>query len=258
MSCERYRGWIMDAAAGELPEGRGAKFEEHVRECSPCRQEFQRVRMVLTAIDLGVAAQVAEEPSPMLVEGVRQKIRERRDIAPSWSARWVPMAACATVLILAASVWTLWPGSEARRGVATLSTTLSANRPARPQKIAQGATLVSAPEKRKPMIASVSASVSRSGERRPRRIERQPAAPEVPEVIVPPGQMEAVMQFAEALNSRQIDGAKLLADLKAADQPLEIKPLVIAPLNAPKPSNGEPGDGTPDAARKLVNLQDSK
>ena len=96
-----------------------------------------------------------------------------------------------------------------------------------------------------------------------RRIERQPRVPEVPEVIVQPGQMEAVMQFAQMLNSGQIDGAKLLADLKAADQPLEvqpleIKPLVIAPLETPKPTNGEPGDGVPDSVRKLVGLQDSK
>lgn len=91
-----------------------------------------------------------------------------------------------------------------------------------------------------------------------RRIERQRAAPEIPEVIVEPGQMAAVMQFAQALKNGQIDGAKLLADLKAADQPLKIKPLVIAPLETPKPANGEPDDGTPGTVRKLVSLQDSK
>ncbi|MGH9865734.1 MAG: hypothetical protein ACRD4H_10005, partial [Candidatus Acidiferrales bacterium] len=64
------------------------------------------------------------------------------------------------------------------------------------------------------------------------------------------GQMEAVMLFAQVMNSRQVDGAKLLADLKAADQPLEIKPLVIAPLETPKLADDKSSESTPDGEDK--------
>jgi len=65
--------------------------------------------------------------------------------------------------------------------------------------------------------------------------------PDVPEVIVQPGQMEAVMRFAQALNNGQIDGAKLLADLKAADQPLKIEPLKTPELAGDKSSGTSEG-----------------
>jgi len=50
-----------------------------------------------------------------------------------------------------------------------------------------------------------------------------------------------VMQFAQALNSGQIDGAKLLADLKAANQPLKIKPLETPELAGDKSSGTSEG-----------------
>ena len=257
MSCERYRGWMRDATTDELRGSHGAEFEEHVRGCATCSGEFQRARMLLTAINLGVAAQVAEEPSPKLVEQVRRKIREKAAVAPSWSARWLPVAVCATVLILAATVWTLWPRNDAQHELTASSVPPSPPRAVRPAAVESTANPKTKLRQHESMVALARPARKLSA----RRIERQPAVPEiteVPEVIVQPEQMKAVMLFAQALNSRQIDSAKLLADLKTADQPLEIKPLVIAPLDAPKPSNGEPGDGTPDAARKLVNLQDSK
>jgi anti-sigma factor RsiW len=52
MSCERYQSWMTDAAADELQENRRTELENHVRECSACRQELQRVRTLMDAIDL--------------------------------------------------------------------------------------------------------------------------------------------------------------------------------------------------------------
>jgi len=50
---------------------------------------------------------------------------------------------------------------------------------------------------------------------------------------VPPGQFEAVMQFADAIRSGRIDGKQLLAAEQETDKPLKIKPLEIAPLVEP-------------------------
>ena len=244
MSCERYRSWMTSAAADELPENRRTELENHVRECAACRQEFQRVRTLMAAIDLGVAAQTAAEPSPRFVEQVRQRIRDQAPVAPWWNARWVPALACATVLIVAASVWTLWPRTAVWHQLTASSASPSPVQAVRPAAVKTTAKPKITPERCGSMVA-----LARPAPRlNARRIKRHPSAPEIPEVIVQPGQMEAVMQFAQALNSGRIDGAKLLADLKAADQPLEIKPLETPELAGDK-SNGASEGGSKNFVR---------
>ncbi|HVB36102.1 MAG TPA: zf-HC2 domain-containing protein [Candidatus Acidoferrales bacterium] len=255
MSCERYRDWMPDAAADELPKNRRMELENHARECAACREELQRVRTLLEAIDLAVTAQSAAEPSPRLIEQVRQRVRDEALVVSWWNARWVPAVACAAVLIVAASVWTLWPRTGARRELTVSSAAPSPVQAVRPAGAATTAQPKITLRRYGPMVA-----LPRSV-RRPyaRRIERRSAAPEVLEIIVQPGQMEAVMQFAQALNSGQIDGAKLLADLKAVDQPLEIKPLVIAPLETPKLADDESTEGPAGSGEKqFVNSERSR
>ena len=252
MSCERYRSWMMDAVADELPENRRTELENHARECTACRQELQRVRALLAAIDLGVTAQSAAEPSPRLTEQLRQRIRDEASVASWWNTRWVPAAACAAVLIVAASVWTLWPRTGARHELTASSALPSAVEAVRPAAGVTTAKPRITPERRGSMVA-----LARPARRlNARRIERQrvaPEVPEVPEVIVEPGQMEAVMQFAQALNSGQIDGAKLIADLRAADQPLEIKPLEMPELAGDKSSGASEG-----GSKNFVRSADSR
>lgn len=249
MSCERYRSWMTDAAADELQENRRGELENHVSECAACRQEFRRVRTLLEAINLGVTAQMAVEPSPRFMEQVRQRIRDEASVAPGWNARWIPAVACAAMLIVAASVWTLWPRTDARPELTASSASPSPVQAALPAATITTAKPKITPERRGPMVA-----LARPARRlNARRIERQPAAPEVPEVIVEPGQMAAVMQFAQELNSGQIDGAKLLADLKAADQPLKIKPLETPELAGDK-SNGASEGGS----KNFVGSRDSR
>jgi len=250
MNCERYRDWMTSAAADELPENRRIELEDHVRECAACRQEFQRVRTLLEAIDLAVTAQAAAEPAPRFMEQVRQRIREEASVAPWWNARWVPAVACAAVLIVAASIWTLWPRTGARHDVTASSAPPSPVQAVRPAAVATAADPKITPERRGPMVALARPARKLNA----RRIERQRAAPEVPEVIVQPGQMEAVMRFAQELNSGQIDGAKLLADLKAADQPLKIKPLKTPELADDKAS----GTSEVGTERNFVRSKDSR
>lgn len=244
MSCERYQSWMTDAAADELPESRAADLQAHVGECAACRQELQRVRTLLAAIDLGVTAQTAAELSPRFMERVRQRIRDRASVASWWNARWVPAVACAALLILAASVWTLWPRTGVRHELAASSAAPSPAQAVRPAAVLTAKPKIT-PERRGSMVALARPARKLNA----RRIEQR----DVPEVLVPPGQMEAVMQFAQALNSGQIDGAKLLADLKAADQPLEIKPLETPELAGDK-SNGTSEGGS----KNLVRSGDSR
>jgi len=251
MNCERYRGWMASAAAGGLPASRRSELENHARECAACRQEFQRVRKLLAAIDLGVTAQAAAEPSPRLMEQVRRRIRDEALVTSWWNARWVPAAAGAAVLIVAASLWTLWPRTATRHELTANSAAPSPVQPVRPT-----AVLTEKPKITQQRRGSLVALARPTRKLTARRIERQRAAlkaREVPEVIVEPGQMEAVIQFAQMLNSGQIDGAKLLADLKAADQPLKIKPLKTPELAGDK-SSGASESGS----KNFVRSKDSR
>lgn len=247
---------MTDAAAGDLQGSRRVELESHLNECATCRQEFQCTRMLIEAINLGVTAQAATEPSPRLIERVRQRIRDEAPAASWWNAlraRWIPATACVAVLILAASIWILWPRNETRRDMTATSATPSAALAERPTVVASTAAPRSAPERLGPTVARV----RRARKLNARRIERQP---EMPEVVVEPGQMKAVMLFAQMLNSNQVDGAKLLADLKAPDQPLEvqpikvqpleIKPLVIAPLKTPNFADDKSNGDAPDGGEK--------
>lgn len=252
MSCERYRDWMTDAAG--LQEGRRGELENHTRECAACRQEIQRVRTLMEAIDLGITAQAAGEPSARLMEQVRQRIRDEAPIASWWNARWVLAVACAAVLIVAASVWTLWPRNATPRDLTASSAPPSPLQAVRPAAVAASAQPKVTPEPRGSMVA-LARPVRKTNAR---RIERQsavhevPEVPEVPEVIVEPGQMEAVMRFAQELNSGQIDSAKLLADLKAADQPLKIKPLETPELA------GDKSKGSSEGSKNFVGSGESR
>lgn len=254
MSCERYRDWMTDAAADELPENGRMELENHARECAVCHQELQRVRTLLAAINFGVTAQTAAEPSPRFVEQVRQRIRDEASVAPWWNARWVPAVACAAALIVAASVWTLWPRTGARHELTASSAFPSPVQAVRPAVVEATAKPKIMRERRGSMVA-LARPVRKTN---PRRTERRQAAPEFPEVIVEPGQMAAVMQFAQALNSGQIDGAKLLADLKAPDRPLEVQPLKIKPLETPE-LGGDKSSGASEGDNKnFVRSADSR
>ena len=58
------------------------------------------------------------------------------------------------------------------------------------------------------------------------------------EVIVPPGQREAVLRLVNALRTGRVDAASLIR----TSQPGEVAPLAITPLEV-KPLNGGGGDG---------------
>ncbi|HKV28653.1 MAG TPA: zf-HC2 domain-containing protein, partial [Candidatus Acidoferrales bacterium] len=203
MSCERYRDWMTAAAAGDLQKNRRTELELHLNGCAGCRAEFQRVQILLNAIDFGVTAQTAAEPSLKLIESVRARIREESPVVAWWSARnarWIPAAACAAVLILAASIWTLWPRNQAPRQLITSSVTPSIAQAGRTPLVSGAATPRITPERNEPLAAFLRPARKRNV----RRIERRQ---EAPEIIVQPGQMRALELFVQVMNSRQVDGA---------------------------------------------------
>lgn len=211
-----------DAASEALSGNLRIDFEDHLRECAACREEFSRVQALMCAIDEGVSASVAAEPSPQFVAGVRQRIAWQPSRASIWSSRqaWLTAAAACAVLavfLLAARALRKTPQplhANVSRPVASPPAYLAPSPNSGGQE-----SVASVPSRPRTLLAA---------HRVPPRVLRHSATE--PQVIIEPGQMREVLQLVAATQRAQIDGANLLNSEKKAAEPLEIKPIVIAPL----------------------------
>lgn len=230
--CGRVRGWMADAAAGSLSESRRGEFEEHIEDCAACRAEFARMENVLGRIDQSLSAGVSVVPSPQLLAKVRQVIAAERQRAPRvWFGRnsWIAFAgACATLAALAVTVALHRSNRPLVKQVlpATIAThapipvsSATAHAASESRGVSRGA-----PEQRRRRNQLQFVLTRRSASPLSRRLNE-------PEVIVDPGQMQAVMQFVAEVRKGKINGAKIAEEIKASEHPIEIKPLTIAPLD---------------------------
>ncbi|HKW89138.1 MAG TPA: zf-HC2 domain-containing protein [Candidatus Acidoferrales bacterium] len=236
MNCVKCKAWMSEAATDGLSERRRAEFDAHVQSCAGCRAEFERTKALVLAIDGSVVGSVAGEPSPDFIARVRRWIATQ---TMSGKTTWpwaVPAIACAAAIILAVSFGQFWPRGNQPRSVQTPASGDSSLAAATHTEPSPPITLehagIRGGKAHDGAIREVAA-------RKSQRVEREP------EVLVPPGQGEALLQFAAAIRSGKIDGVKLMADLKAAGQPIEIKPLVIAPLElSTEDENKDSGPGS--------------
>jgi hypothetical protein len=246
MACERYREALTDAAAGEpAPAG----VEAHLASCEACRAELQVLRQALAMADAEMAGLASAEPSPELAVRIRQAVdasetsglasREGPLHAFRFAWLWPAMAAAATVLVALTVVISRGqppaPGprvAEATprpRSSATIRTPEAADGPVSPQ--ASGERVA---------IEDHHAVTPRSSGQAERRGVRKVFVPAEPEVLVPPGEGEALLRFAAHLQTRVVSSDSLLVtDLSgplSVPQDVEIQPLVIVPLDPTEPS----------------------
>jgi anti-sigma factor RsiW len=223
-NCAQARESMADAVSGVLWSGRFADFEMHLRDCATCHEEFRRMQTLLQAIDQGVSASVAAEPSPRLLANVRQAIAERPYRAPMWLARsaWlttVSVCALAAICLFAARTFRNAREIAPRFTASSVSTSPTQNHAAVAPNCVPTVELANSAPPRKLALATHHSS--------PRNL-RHPAPEQ--RVIVEPGQMQAILQLVAATQRRQVNGSNLFVNEGKADEPLEIKPLVIAPL----------------------------
>lgn len=250
--CGRVRVWMSDAACGSLSESRRGEFEEHIGDCAACRAEFQRMENLLGKIDQSLRATLSVEPSPQLLSNVRHELAAQPRREASWIGknRWLaPAGACAALAVLLIAV-ALHRGNQQQRSYALHPPVVNSARARVP-----AAPTSSAPESAK-HIAPVNSSrrharhpeLALAHQVRPRNSSCH-AKREMPEVIVQPGQMQAILQFVAEMQNGKINGAEIVRGIQEAQKPLQIKPLEIAPLDAsandsnetPAASSREPG-----------------
>jgi hypothetical protein len=215
MSCERYRDALGDVAAGG-PAAAGV--EAHLGACEACRAELGTLRQALAMADAEMTGLLADRPSPEMVVRIRRAVADS-GAAPAWRFGWLwPAVAVAATLAVALAVR---PG----RGSHPAPPVASSSRPetpapAVPQAVAEPTPAAPAA----PAVAALPAAAPRRG-----------PVDTTPEVLVPPGEAEALLRFAAHVQTRVVSPDSLLvADLSAPlaePEGVEIQPLEIVPLN---------------------------
>lgn len=235
-NCAQVGKWMLDAAADSLAEARRVALDAHIRACARCREEFQDVQALLQRIGESVSATVAAEPSQQLFANIRRELNREKLLAPHWWQRrgWLTAAsACAALIIFFFAARALHKSSQRVR---TRTQTLVSALPTRKAAVAppgtcpiESASSVAPRAVRHPQQRKVALALNG---RKSSRGFRRHAEPNLPEVIVQPGQMQAVMQFVAQEKKGKINGAEIKKGIEAAEKPLHIEPLQIAPLDS--------------------------
>ncbi|HLV93798.1 MAG TPA: hypothetical protein VKS44_01290 [Candidatus Acidoferrales bacterium] len=241
-SCEKYGDWMRDAALGALAPRRERELLAHVGECDACRDAYEHARELVALVDHGVESLVAGEPSPHFDARLRARIAEE---LPAQRLAWLTLEPLAGALVVALALavavvlWMPWHPYPALQTTRPRVDTASNARPQIPEKSLKtegSSTNQRQVRARDELPGHRESSVARLVSRQS-HAARQLRSPAEPEVLVPAGQLEAVMQFAAEIRSGRIDGKQLIAAQKDMDKPLRIQPLEIKSIETTPPTS---------------------
>ena len=203
MSCERFKTRLLDFALG----AEDAALRSHIDACSSCRAELDAHRALVSSMDRGVASMAAGEPSGDFAAQVRRRIAQEGGAPRPWFSAWLPITAAAALVLVA------------------FVALLTIGRP--PQTVRVTPPALVAPTGKPPGAVRTEAPPLVAADRRPSR-GRLSAAKREPEVLVPRGEMAAVMRLYNATWNGQADGASLMAAAMPTSEFL--KPLPTSEL----------------------------
>jgi hypothetical protein len=235
MTCNGYRKWIKRAALNLLDASRQAKLGAHLVECDGCRALCESECQLVKAINLALTASVAAAPSPGFTARARIRLAEERETArprPAWvRSGWIPVSV-AGVVALATFLAVIWPVLRQRK---------------QPQSVKQTANM-SAPGTQAPVASLPSAVTDSAGavfgaaharirnttaRHEPARTHDSARAEDNPpqfQVMVEPGQWNAIVVAYRAAQSAHVDTRALTQTSDQEEQPVEMKPIEIKPV----------------------------
>ena len=222
MDCETCFEALTAHALGRPLAGRA---RDHLEGCAACRVRLEDARRAARDMDDELRRALALQPSPGFVARIREGAAAAGD-TPRWRRWWPALVAGAA-------------------GAAVLMTVQLARRePARPgllDPLRQAATRPHTllPRSQPPVAPLTSSRPSgQLSNARPAATRRPGEPSREPEVIIPPGQRQAIRRFAASLNAGLISIPPMLAQsgeplalIEIA--PLELKPIVIPPVEVP-------------------------
>jgi anti-sigma factor RsiW len=223
MSCEKYSGWMTEAALGELRAEREPELLAHAMECETCREELARARAVHEFVDRGVAALVASEPSPQFAAQLRDRIAQQSE---PQRFPWMASAPVIAGSLALAAVLVIMVVRKPMHNGSTPGVASAINPTSVPSEAINSSGAI-------PPSAERTASTPNSKH----GAQARKAAAASPEIIVPKGQFAAALQLSAAISSGRVDGSQLLAAQQDSEKPLDVKLIEIAPLDSLAPAD---------------------
>jgi len=241
MACEGFETRLIERVLADTDPALTA----HLAQCADCRAELAAQSELQQRIANGIAAMIADEPSPALLTRVRAEIASME--APR-SANWMQWAfAGVTVSAFAiVAMWMMGRPSARISGTGNLPAQTATSAPSSvappPVQIASSKKMITrehrsmrgASHANSPLVVPSVAKASQP-------VMTAAANNSSSEIIVPAGQREAVLRLVNALRTGRVDAASLMR----TTQPGEVAPLAIAPLEV-KPLNGGGSEGPGD------------
>jgi hypothetical protein len=215
---------INDFALGELSPKSELELLAHVAECEAWREAYDHARAVRTVVDRGVETLVAGEPSPQFI--VRLRARIAAEPAPAGSI-W--------------EAWKIWKPASRQPlsyvvGAVVLATILIIGVTGLPRRHVSVSTMAEVVPATSPSLHAATAFPNAAAipdHSRKEVISRSVPSPRIrrePEVMVPKGELLAVVQFYEEVHGRPVDSEQLYVAQQEPQKPLELKPIEITPL----------------------------
>jgi len=229
MDCQKKSEQVAEQmknfALGKMSPKRELELLRHVAECEYCREAYHHAKAVRAVVDDSVEAFVAAEPSAQFMTRLRARLAS--EPAPShwnWDVwkflenrsgeRFSYLAGAfvlATILIVA-MVRSPYRHVTVRSSADGPETSFASTIPARPA-VEISNTIRNLERPRKPSSAKLVSSPS-----------SQLA------VLVPKGQLLAVAEFYEVTRSSRVNAGQIYAAQEEPQEPLEVKPIEITPL----------------------------
>jgi len=251
MACAEYKERLIEAALDWESEAvHEVRFVGHMETCAACRVELDRQRALYEHIEDGVAALVGVQAPAAIAARVRQQIALEKASFTIRNFGWLSAAAVAAIAVALAFVMRMPHRSPANNNA---TAAIPSSRVATaPTSGTHSVDTQRATTRTPDVAAQIAHAVTRV--QQPELIDEAVTAtigPPRVQVMVPPGQREAVLRLAAALQTGRVDAASLIkspesfqpAELKIA--PLEIKPLV--------PDENDAGSNPPDTKPLIRN-----
>lgn len=246
MACEGFETRLIERAVADTDPALTA----HLTQCADCRAELAAQTALQERITNGIAAMVADEPSPALLTRVRAEIASMEAPRATKWMQWA-IAGVAVSALAVVAMWMIGRPSTRMNGTENSATQTAVSAPAsvapapnqvapqetfrdKPAVVREHHSLGSAAHVNAPRIAPTMVKVAQP-------VVTAAANNPSSEIIVPVGQREAVLRLVNALRTGRVDAASLMR----TTQPGDVAPLAIAPLEV-KPLNGGGSEGPGD------------
>lgn len=229
MDCQKKSEQVVEQmknfALGKISSKRELELLTHVAECESCREAYDHAKAVRALVDDSVEALVAAEPSAQFMTRLRARLA--REPAPSrWN--W--------------DVWKFFENHSANRfsflaGAFVLATILIFAIVGSPRRhaaapssaeVLEWSFVSTIPAKPADEMSNTIGNLERPRKPSSARLVSSPNSQ--PEVLVPKGQLLAVAEFYEVTRSSRVNAGQIYAAQEEPQEPLEVKPIEITPL----------------------------